>query len=94
MQRIGYYQKVFLNGRSTVSGVAPEQPKSSGPGTTLSGVHCGIQKSATGNGLGMERAACRMGVCFCSGRFFRAVLEPAKSCAYGDLRAKALPERV
>ena len=69
-------------------------PKSSAPGTTLSGVHCGIQKSAAGNGLGMGRTACRMGVCFCSGRFFRAFLETAKSCAYGDLRAKALPERV
>ena len=27
MQRIGYYQKVFLNGRSTVSGEAPDQLK-------------------------------------------------------------------
>ena len=53
-----------------------------------------LSRDAAGTGLGMGRAACRMGVCFRSGRFFRAVLEPAKSCAYGDLRAKALPERV
>ena len=65
-----------------------------GPGTSLSGVHCGIQKSAAVSDLDMGRTACGTRVCFCSGRFFRALLESAKSCAYGDLRAQALPERV
>ena len=33
---------------------------------------------------------CRQTVRFCSGRFLRALFDPMRSCAYGDLHAKAL----
>ena len=40
-----------------------------------------LSRDAAGTGLGMGRAACRMGVCFCSGRPGN---EPSNSCAnYG-----------